>query len=229
MKSSTILSFLFISFLGTSQMTQELWLEGNLKYKIDKKQSLSASINSRFYQVNLQLLFPEVSYKYEVLDWMKVSIDYRGLVERNKYANYHYTNRINANVDFAHKIDRLRLGFRVRYQYAFNGFVSSENYIPEFDQAVRFKPSLEYNLNHSKISPTASFEWFYSPVYAVYGKRFTKYRLNLGFNYNLKKGNELSLNYLFGKSINLPKTKSQHILSLSFSHELKRKKKDKSL
>jgi hypothetical protein len=229
MRIYLFLFFFGLSFLGDSQMTREVWFEGALKYKIDKKQSLSASLNSRFYQVNLQLLFPEISYKYELLDWVKVSADYRGLYERNKYANYHYTNRINANIDFSHKVDRLRLGFRLRYQYAFNGFVSSENYIPEFDQAIRFKPSLSYNLNHSKISPTASVEWFYSPIYAIYGRRFTKYRFNVGFDYNMKKGNELHVNYLYGKNINLPKTKSQHIISLGLSHDIKHKKKSKDL
>jgi hypothetical protein len=94
------------------------------------------------------------------------------------------------------------------------------NYSPEFDQAIRLKPSLTFHINkNSRFTPAISGEWFYSLANKDLGKRFTKYRLALGTSYNLKGPKSLDVKYVFGRNINLAKNEKEHIFSLTYNYD----------
>jgi hypothetical protein len=101
------------------------------------------------------------------------------------------------------------------------------NYQPEFDKAIRFKPSLSYDINNSVFSPVASVEFFYNPSTGSLGKRFTKMRGFVGLDLELKGPHEVSLGYIYDQSLNLPDPTYRHILNVSYCYKIETKKKKK--
>lgn len=226
--------FLFYLFILCSssvfgQLTNELWSGIGIQRKLNSNLDVTLDVNSRIYRYDLQLIYPELTFKYKVNKWFKPSIDYRGLMEQNKYGNFHYTNRLNFNLNFEKSIKKMSFGFRFRYQYVFNGIVSTENYSPEFDQTIRLKPSFKYDIKKNRFSPTASIEWFYNPDYGQFGHQFSKVRASVGFDIDLPGPNTMSVNYLYGQNINMAKDKSQNIISIYYCYLWgeKREKKEK--
>lgn len=204
-----------------SQVSPELWLSGAVKRSLTPKLAAEASLDLRFYGLDAPgTIFPQLSLGYKLLDGIRLSADYRMIFDENKYGNYTFDNRLNFNVDFRGKFKYYNLGLRVRYQTSFGTLKTVENYSPEFDQALRLKPSVEIKLGKkSRYTPQLSGEWFYSPANKALGNRFTKYRLAIGTEINLKGPKELDIKYIFGKSINLPKNATEHILSLTYTYD----------
>ena len=222
-----ILISLLLGSYSFGQKTDELWTGIGVTKSINSRLDATLDLNNRVYNSTMQLLYPEVTLKYKVTKWFKPSIDYRGFYELNKYGNYKYSNRFNVNLNFTESIKKYTFGLRIRYQYVFNGIRSAENYEPEFDQTIRFKPSVKYKIKKSKFTPTASFEWFYNPLNGPTGDRFAKIRGSIGTDINLKGPQLLTIAYLYGQSINTGKEKSQHIISIYYSYSLGEKKQDK--
>ncbi len=220
------LYFLLItSSFSFGQETNEIWSGMGVTKKINPKLDATLDVNSRAYGYTLQLIYPELTLKYKVNKWFKPSIDYRGLYELNKYGNYKYANRLNFNFNFEKSIKKFSFGLRFRYQYVFNGIRSTENYSPDFDQTIRIKPSMKYEIKKSKFTPSASIEWFYNPQNGPLGDRFAKIRGSVGTDINLKGPHLLSVYYLYGQSINVAKTKSQNIISIYYCYTIGGKKK----
>lgn len=222
-----LLFLLFISSYSFSQETNELWTGMGVSKKLNSNLEVTLDLNSRVYDYTLHLIYPELTLKYKVNKWFKPSIDYRGLDQLNKYGNYKYSNRFNFNLNFEKSIKKYTFGLRLRYQYVFNGIRSIENYSPEFDQTIRIKPSVKYEIKKSKFIPSASIEWFYNPQNDLTGDRFTKIRASFGIDINLKGPHLLSVHYLYGQSINVAKTKSQNIISIYYCYSIGDKKKKK--
>lgn len=213
----------------TAQVSPELWLGGGIKRALTPKLAAEASMNIRFYEPSLPgTLYPELSLSWKIKDAVKLSADYRAIMDENKYGNYTVANRLNFNVDMRAKFRHFNLGMRVRYQTAFGTLRTVNNYSPEFDQAFRFKPSVTIKLRKKSIfKPVIAGEWFYSPANEVLGDRFTKYRLSAGTEINLKGPREIDIKYIFGRNINLPRQKTEHILSVSYTYEWKKAEADK--
>lgn len=216
-----VILLLGIHLGGFSQVSPELWLSGAVKRKLTPKLTGEASLDLRFYDFAMPgTLFPQLSLGYKVFDGVKVSVDYRMIFDENKYTNYTFDNRLNFNLDLRMKFKYFDANCRFRYQSSFGTLRTVENYSPEFDQAFRIKPSIDIKLGKkSRYSPSLSGEWFYSPANKALGDRFTKYRLAAGTEINLKGPQELDIKYIFGKSINLPKNATEHILSLTYTYD----------
>ncbi len=223
-----ILLLLISTSYSFGQETNEIWSGMGVTKKLNSKTDATLDLNSRVYSNTLQLLYPELTIKYKINKWFKPSIDYRGLYELNKYGNYKYSNRFNINLNFEKSIKKLSFGLRIRYQYVFNGVQSTENYSPEFDQTIRIKPSVKYQIKKSKFTPSASVEWFYNPQNGPTGDRFDKIRGSIGTDINLKGPHLLSISYLYGQNINVAKTKSQNIISIYYCYTIGEKKSKKS-
>ncbi len=210
--------------LGFSQVSPEFWLSGSVKRELLPKLSSEASLDVRFYDFSAPgTIFPQLSLGYKLLDGVRLSADYRMIFAENKDGNYTFDNRLNFNLDLRAKFKYFNLGFRTRYQTTFGTLKTVETYSPEFDQALRLKPSIDIKLGKkSRYSPSLSGEWFYSPANKTLGNRFTKYRLSAGTEINLKGPRELDIKYIFGKSINLPKNATEHILSLTYTYDWKK-------
>ncbi len=201
----------------------ELWLNTGLKYKFDKKLDFGLDMNLRGGDYVVQTFFPEAYVKYEVFEWFKPSLEYRAVIDRKKEGHYETGNRVNLNFNFGKDLGkRLEVSFRVRYQGSFSRVLNS-SYSPDFDNAVRFKPSIKYDIKNSKFAPEAGAEFFYNPQNSPLGNRYTRIRYFAGVDINLKGPKELGIKYFYDQEINLPGPENRHVLSLSFTYELKRK------
>ena len=218
MRLSLIISFLSFSLLASAQSEGMFRAAAGVTGKIIKPIGWSADINSRFNDSGLETFFPQLGISYKVSNWFKPSFDYRFLIDKNKYGNYKLLNRINLNLKFKHSIDRLGLGFRIRYQFAFKGLSSISDYDPDLDQAFRFKPSFSYNLKSSIFTPQVSTEFFINPDFIPYEQRFAKYRFAVGTGINLKGPNEINLKYFIEERRN--KNLLRHVIQVSFTHKL---------
>jgi hypothetical protein len=119
---------------------------------------------------------------------------------------------------------------RVRYQYSFSGSKQS-SYDAEFDQAIRLKPQISYDIKKSKWSPIWTIEFFYNPSYGPAGRQFTKYRMFSGAQLDLKGPHNVALGYILDQELNTVRPDTKHILNVSYSLDLgalkKSDKKDK--
>jgi Protein of unknown function (DUF2490) len=216
----TIAFLFFLSFSAYSQHDFMVWTELGVKGKIVKKLGWTADINTRFGGEGVETFFPQVGINFKVKKWFKPSIEYRFIVDKNKYGNYKGSNRLNINASFKKEgVARFNLGFRVRYQYAFNR-ISGDSYDADFDQALRFKPSIEYDINNSVITPVVSAEFFYDPSYGPFGPDFSKMRMGIGAKLELDSPHGVSFKYQFDKKFHDYSANLRHVISLSYIYKI---------
>lgn len=223
-----LLLFSLLPFLGYAQNSTvfQSWNELGLSYKIDKKQSLGLDLTTRFDVAGLQTIFPQVSYKYKINKYLKPSLDYRLIGSKDDFGNFTIQHRLNANLQFAHEIERFELGLRMRYQFSANR--SDTDFGSEFNNAFRFKPSIAYNLDNSKITPKAGMELFFNPMDGQVGYHLNRIRWNVGVAIDLKGASDLEIAYIYDQRIHNPGALNRTILNLSYGYTLEANtKKDK--
>lgn len=218
-KISFLLAFLPISLFG--QSSGKVWTEVGVKGSIIKDLDYGVEVTNRFGSTGLETFFPQVSLKYKVTKWFRPSVDYRMIFDQDEFGNYSYSNRLNVNAEVRHAFfERLFISGRVRYQYSFDRFVAAESYDAEFDQALRFKPEVSYDINDVFLTPVVSIEYFLNPTYGPLGQRFTKYRFFAGLDLDIDSPHGISVGYILDQEINLPYPERKHILSVSYSYDL---------
>lgn len=220
MSKYLIIAF-FIPFVGFGQTSSGMvWTELGVKGSVTKKIDWAADVTTRFGNLGVNTFFPQVSVKYKLTKWFRPSLEYRAIFNHLSNGNYNFSNRLNINGEFKKGVSDFDFGLRVRYQYSFGTLFSGGAYDPEFDQAIRIKPSVTYDIKKSMFSPTASVEFFYDPAYGQYGRQFTKIRTFVGIKMDWKKPFDVSVGYMFDGKINLPNPSSRHILSVSLAYKL---------
>jgi len=207
--------------LSQNSTVFQSWNELGLSYKLDKKQSFGLDFTTRFDASGLQTFFPQISYKYKVNKFFRPSLDYRLIASKDDFGNYALQHRLNVNLQLAHEIERLELGFRVRYQ--FSAERSTTDIGSEFGDAFRFKPSIGYNLKNSILSPSAGMEFFTSPMDGQTGYHLNRIRWNLGVAIDLKAAGELEIAYLYDQRINSPGSLNRAILNLGYNYPIAKK------
>jgi len=213
--------FLILPIFSIGQTNSNMvWTEIGLEGSFTKKLSWSADVTTRFGNLGVNTFFPQVSVKYKLTKWFRPSIEYRAIFNHLSNGNYNFSNRLNINGEFKKSVSDFDFGLRVRYQYSFGTLFSVGTYDPEFDQAIRIKPSVTYDIKKSLFSPTASAEFFYDPAYGQYGRQFTKIRTFVGVKLDWKKPFDVSVGYMFDGKINLPNPSNRHILSVSFAYKI---------
>lgn len=214
----TLFFILFVSTVSFSQHEFMVWSELGVKGKVVKRLSWSGEFNTRFGSTGVQTFFPQVGLEYKVKKWFKPSLEYRFIVDKNKYGNYKSSSRLNVNLDFEKGIKRFSFGLRVRYQ---QGLVRASNldYNPDFDQAIRIKPSFEYDIDNSIITPAVSGEFFYDPTYGPNGPGFNKVRIGIGAKLDLDGPHGVSFKYQLDKKFNDFQANLRHVFSLSYSYK----------
>lgn len=223
--------FYWVVFLLPSthlaQREFDLWTSASLEvpYKDAWKFGLTSEMRLNQYQLP-STFFQEVSASYEVSKLLKVSVDYRLVQKANEFDNFPVNHRFNFNVHLKQKFEWGSIQFRTRYQTGFSANQFASAYSPEFDNAWRFRPGIEWKFS-KKLKPYSNLEWFYNMENKPLGRRFTRTRFALGTEINLKGPHSLDVKYIFGFSTNLPTWKREHILSLSYAYEWKKSKKGK--
>ncbi len=217
---------LFATTFGRTQIDHELWLSGGAKYKMTKKLDLSAELNLRMEPVVLNTAFTEFTAKYQVKKWFKPSIDYRWVLDRNKYGNYKFSQRANFNANFETTWNRFEFGLRARVQTTLSRVRTPESTFSDLAPGFRLKPEILYDINNSFISPVISTEFFFSES-DLGGIFMNKLRFSAGADFEMIGPYNVSLKYMYGMSLYTPKY--EHLVSFSFTRKYKSakaKKKD---
>lgn len=212
--------FMVIPLIVFGQTSEKLWVDLGVKHDFTKKLSVEAHVTNRLYYNGVQTFFPAVLIKYKLRKWFVPSIEYRGIFSENKFENYDFKNRLNANLEFKKEYKRFLFSGRIRYQFSFDRLYETADYNAEFDQAIRLKPSIKYKIKKSNFTPLVSIEYFYNPKFEETGRRFVKYRFTAGTEFDLDKKNSFTLAYILDQQYNVANPKRQHILSLSYARSL---------
>jgi len=218
MKGFALVLVVASSFVARAQGDFHQWVSAELSGDLVGKFNWSGELNARFNQYGMRSFFPQIGVDRKVTDWLKASVDYRMISERNDFGNYSVSNRINLNLTAKEElIDRLEGSVRLRYQYAFqNRF--SENYDADFDQAIRLKTKLDYDIDNVPITPSAGIELFYNPIYGPKGPGFSKYRAEIGAEHEGLGDHSIGLKYIFDGKFENSDRPNRHILSFSYSY-----------
>lgn len=196
-----------------------LWTETGVSGDLVKRTDWKFELNTRFDNRGIATFFPQVGIEYKLTKWLKPSLEYRFIIDRNKYGNYKSSNRINLNLGFDKSVDRFAFDFRCRYQFGF-GNSGGSSYDSDFDQSFRFKPGIEYDINNCIFSPTMSCEFFYNPLLGVDGRQFDKLRFAVGSKLELKGNHKVSFKYQFDKKLTDASSGLRHVLCLSYEYKL---------
>ena len=225
MKSFFALLVFCLHFSGIhSQSTVfQVWNELGVSGKLNKEFSYGVDLTTRFGNDGLSTIFPQLSLKYKLNKYVRVSIDYRLIGKKELNGNFLTSNRINGNLQLSYGIKRHSFGFRTRYQYSFNNLGGP--YESEFDQAIRFKPSYSFDINNSFLTPNFSCEFFYNPLTGENGKQFTRIRYYLGVELELDGPHDLELGYYYDQKIQVANPINRSILNLSYSYAIGQVKK----
>jgi hypothetical protein len=223
MKYFFIVFFLILTNVSFSQ--NRLWLSSGVKTNLfNDNFRVQGLIEGRFYDNGrYDKIFPELSVRYELTKWFKPSIDYRFILNQSR-TSYERSigHSIRLNLNFDYDYDRFDFQFRARYQNSFVRLTNNSGYDPDFDNALRIKPKIKYDIKGSKIDPLIESEWFYNTKYGEFGKQFVKYRFAIGVDINLPNKHELSIKYRYDYEFNVPNPWRAHILSISHSYEYER-------
>ena len=218
MKQLILFLFLFTGVSAYSQHEGMVWAEVGMSGKVAKRLNASLDINSRFGASGLETFFPQIGLKYKVTKWFRPSIDYRFVLDKDRYGNMLSGNRLNFNANFEKSKKRFELGARLRYQYAFNRFVNSGEFDPDLDQAWRLKAGMKYDINNSFFTPLFSAELFYNPQFGP-DQGFSKMRICAGTSFELDGPHKVSVKYQMDKRFDFGRD-IRHVLAISYGFKL---------
>jgi hypothetical protein len=219
--------FCFLCMRCVAQGEGKVWTETGVKGSIIKNLDWGVEVTNRFGNEGLETFFPQLTFRYKLNKYLRPSIDYRLIFDKDEYTNYLTSHRLNFNLDGKYSLKRLVFSARCRYQYSFNGFSPTSGYDVEFDQAWRFKAQISYDLKGLPITPVSSIEYFYNPERSDVGQRFQRYRFYTGINVDVSDAHECSIGYLLDQQFNLPAAKTRHILTVGYTYSIGEKQKNK--
>jgi len=223
MKCFLYLVFFLSCTYGFSQASVfQVWTEKGIKIGVSKRVSLGADWTNRISERGFVTMFPQASIKFKVFDWFRPSIDFRYIIDKSLSGVYSGSSRINLNAQFNYDKKRFIAGLRFRYQYGFDRL--SANYDSDFDKAYRIKPQIFYDIKNSVFSPILSAEFFYDPNFAPLGRRFNKIRYFIGASLDFSGPHSFQFGYQYDQKINLPAPINKHILNVSYTYSIKKKK-----
>lgn len=218
MKHLFLIFTLFVGVTAYSQHETMVWTEVGVSGKVVKKLDWSVDINSRFGAAGLETFFPQVGFKYKVKKWFRPSIDYRYILDKDRYGNMLSGHRINFNANFEKAVERFEIDARLRYQYAFNQLGGSGDFDPDLDQAWRLKGSVKYDIDNSIFTPLFSAELFYNPQFGP-DQGFSKMRIAAGTSFELDGPHKISVKYQLDKQFEFG-SDLRHVIALSYGYKL---------
>lgn len=178
-----------------------LWTETGVGGEITKKLDWSLEINMRYGDRGLNTFFPQPSIEYKPLKWIKISSEYRYILDQQKNGNFDPRHRLNFNATAKKNVSRYQLSCRLRYQIGFRSLASHE-YNSDFDKAIRLKPQFSYDIDNFFLSPEISTELFYNPSYGPLSPGLSKIRYAFGFEFELNKPHSASMKVQLDNKIN---------------------------
>lgn len=202
----------------------ESWTSAELRYKPSKRWKTGMELQMRLKDNSSVIdgYFAEFTGGYEIFKNFDLGLGFRFIRKNdNQGAIQGYENhaRIHVDASYKHKIDRLALGYRLRYQNRDELGVTNEN--GDFaDQYIRLKVGTEYDFKKWKLDPQLSAEIFH------HSERneedgFNKFRLTFGTDYKFKKAGKIGIYYRYEKEINTSNPRSTDILRIRYVYTIK--------
>ncbi|MDP4596548.1 MAG: DUF2490 domain-containing protein [Crocinitomicaceae bacterium] len=224
---SLVFTVLFIPFVGFGQNSTlfQVWNEVGVAYKLDKKQNIAFELSTRHSAGGVQTFFPQISYQYKINKFIRPSLDYRYVGSRTEQDNFTNRHRINANLQFKYKMDRIQLGLRGRYQFTTNRLL--DDFEQEFGEAFRLKPSVAYNIKKSALMPQASMEFFTGPMDGQQGYHLNRIRWSVGLGFDWDGPHAFEIAYMYDQRIMSPGSLNRAILNFSYGYNLANEKSKK--
>ena len=202
-KSSCIL-LLFCPFLLIAQEQDfQQWSKIGVSYDLNKDLSVSLDQGFRFRE-NASLpdvIFSNLSLKYDLIKKWSVAIGYRYITDFDLSQNTSTSHRIYSDINYRKKKKRWLMKNRLRYQY------QEENF------TLRDKVSLSYNIRKTPLEPFTAFELFFKD------SEFKKWRFTLGASYPFLKEFDIDVYYRLQQSFNTNNPKQLHILGLGMEYK----------
>lgn len=202
----------------------ETWTSAEFRYRPSKKWRLGLETQLRLKENSSEIdgYFGELTGGYEIFKGFRATLGVR-LISKNdntgKQQGYENFVRLHADALYKHKIDRLGLNYRLRYQTRDELGVTNEN--GDFaDNTIRLKIGTEYNIRKWKLDPQLSAEIFHQNERNE-DEGFDKFRITFGTEYKFKKWGRLGVFYRFEREINKTNPASTDIIRLQYVYTLK--------
>lgn len=234
-----LLAFSSIAYSQDSVLVRdfETWSGVSLKKsflekKLDFQLTQEFRLNSN--STHIDNYFTELTGEYEIFKGFEAGLGYR-FIRNNKKDGYVNEQRLNADLSYKHKLERLELGYRFRYQNRNEIGVSRD----EGDDPIskyRFRLKVGYNIKNWKLDPYLSSEVFYATevsrvnyVPSITEEEniagFQKLRFTLGTSYKLNDNFKLNGFYRFEREFKTYPTvyytpASYHIVGLNLEIKL---------
>lgn len=202
----------------------ELWTGIGIGHKINKRWNVgldfSYRTNSNIQQFKsaFSQLDAEYRYKKDFRFSAALRYIYRGV-------NQHSIRPL-ANFSYVHKLDKINIKNRLRYQQDFKDLQDGEMLAPDLDFYLRNKLSVIFKkVDH--IEPLVFGEIFYRVYYK--GNDFDQLRIGIGFSRELTKRQELSIAYVYREEFNVANPLQSNVINIALDFELKNLPKFKNL
>ena len=183
---------LLFSFSSFSQENDfQLWNSVIIKKKINKKHSLDLKYGLRFRE-NASLVakdFIDIRTRYKLHKKWSVALGYRNINEWSKYSELEKKNRFYFDSYYSKKIKRYY--FDLRSRFLLQGKIS-------YNEIIRQRIRLAYNLRKTKLEPSLSLEFFSS-----FDNFINKLRYSLFLSYPINKKMDFNLGYKIQQEFNV--------------------------
>lgn len=206
---------LLLPFIGFSQDQDfQVWSGLEVNYKWSKKLSFGLEQNLRTAHNSLLVgkTFTELKVDYDLPKKMSVTGGYRFM--QLYIGEKAIGHRLFADFKYSYKIDRLKLGYRYRFQHQFKNEGSIS--------AARNRLKIAYNLPKTSLEPFIAGESYYT-----FFRGFDKYRLTVGVSGKFNKKLKGSIFYRYQREVNYSNVQTQNIVGAGLSCDLGKRKKKK--
>ncbi len=237
LKPLYIFILLLFTIKGWSQKTKQVqvrdlesWSSLSLKWEPTKRLSFEVEEQFRLKEdaSTTDLYFTELSSNYDLTKHIGIGFGMRHITENDnqgKKQGFDNFFRYQMDLSYKHKISRLSLKYRVRYQNKNElGISTDEGDIPV--SHVRFRTSLGYNIKGTKWSPNIEGEIF-RKYETGQPSEYNKYRITTGLSYDFKKYGEITLFYRLEKELNQLYPKTSNIIGFTYGYTIKSYKNSK--
>ncbi|MFT5725194.1 MAG: hypothetical protein ACI9JN_002318 [Bacteroidia bacterium] len=205
----------------------EAWSSLQLKYKIDKKWSVSLEEQLRLRDdaSNVDIYFSELGLNYKMSKKFALGFGARFIRDNDdvgKIQGYENHFRWNTDAMYKHKLDAFNFKYRLRYQSKNElGITKAAGDLPT--NTVRFKFGTDYNFKSWKFDPEFSTEIFNK---LQPNEGFDKIRFTLGTTYKTKKIGDFGAYFRMENELTGTNPKTTNIIGFKYKYTLKRKKNE---
>lgn len=188
-----------------------VWVGASLKKSFAKHYAvgLETELRLRDNASTVDNILTDVELSRKFGKYVKLSGFYR-FSQKNQVDNFEGVNRVGA--DLSGKIPlvkKLKLAYRTRYQWQW-----LKGQTEPYTTFWRNRLGLEYKLS-KKLSPYVSYELWYRTTQEE-TRRFDRYRMMAGLEYNINKVHSLELYGFFQQEMNRRLNDAQGIVGLSY-------------